>query len=814
VLRATVAGLLAHRLRLILTAVTIVIGTALVAGTFILTDSLQSVLGTVTAATPGAMVVVQPAEAGGGKEAGSLTSLSAGLLARIKAVPGAASAEGLVTLSKVDLIGRGGRPIIHSRAPDELMSYPAVPVLAAQYTVRVGRPPRRPGEAMLDAATARSLGYHVGDRIGIVTPAGLQTVAITGITGFSGHASPAAEQVASFDAPTVLVVQPGTAQRFAGLPGRFTEIDVLAATGVSAVALRDRIAPLLPPGAEALTGRQAASQQTSEAAGYLGNLRTDLLVFDAAALIVAALVIAGTFSLLTAQRMREYALLRLIGASRGQVLSSALTEAAMLGLAASAAGAGLGVLAAVGLRGLIALLGGTLPASGPVLAPRTIVVTLITGTAVTVVSALRPARRAAAVRPVRALREAAAPISRRSRGRLIAGITAATARLVTASAGRGRRSSATVLLARENAARNLYRTSALAAVLAAGLAAAIAVSVVATSAQAAAWDAVTGTSRADLYLQGNISPSLAAAVAAQPGVLAAMRADDPLVAVAGGPARVAGIDPGPAGELVDFGVRTGSLTVLRGDTVFVSTEQAARHGWRPGSLVPVGFGQGRPRMLRVAGTFADKRFFGDDYLMPITTLFSDMPDQLGEADTLLVRAAPGARPGAVQAELRALLTRDPDTIVLTAAAYRSARAADLGDIGHVLGLFTAIVVLTMLLAVLGIANALALSVIERVPEFAVMRALGLTRRQLAVMIRVESAITCLLGALPGIAAGTVAGAATAAVLTRHQTGVAVVAISPAPVGAAIAAACLAALGAGILPARQAWRATVPRAVGE
>jgi putative ABC transport system permease protein len=813
-LRITLAGLLARRLRLILTAVTIVIGTALVAGTLILTDSVQGVLGAATAAAPVAMVVVQPAEAAGVKETGPLTSLPAGLVARITAIPGAVSAEGLVAISKVTLIGRDGHPITHPRAPDELLSYPAAPALAAQYTIRAGRPPRRPGEAMLDAATARGLGYHVGDRIGIVTPGGLQTVTITGITGFSGQDSPVAAQVSSFDVPTVLVVPPGTAQQFAGLPGKFTEIDVLAATGVSAAALRGRIAPLLPPGAEALTGRQAASQQTSEAAGYLGNLRTDLLVFDAAALIVAALVIAGTFSLLTAQRMREYALLRLIGASRGQVLRSALAEAALLGLAASAAGAGLGVLATAGLRGLIALLGGTLPSSGLVFAPRTVVITLATGTAVTVVSALRPARRAAAVRPVRALREAASPVSRRSGGRLIAGITAAAVRLVTTSAVLGRRAGAPVLLARENAARNLYRTSALAAILAVGLAAAIAVSVVAASAQAAAWAAVTGASRADLYLEGSISPGLAAAVAAQPGVLATMRADDPLVEVAGGPARVAGIDPGTATSLVDFRVRTGSLTALRGDTVFVSTAQAARHGWHVGRVVPVGFGQGGAKMLRVAGTFADKRFFGDDYLMPITTLFRDMPDQLGEADTLLVRAAPGTRPGAVQAELQALLTRDPETTVLTTAAYRSARAADLGDIAHVLGLFTAIVVLTALLSVLGIANALALSVAERVPEFAVMRALGLTRRQLSVMIRAESAITCLLGALPGIVAGTVAGAAAAVVLTRHQTGMATIAISPAPVGAAIAAACLAALAAGILPARQAGRVAVPRAAGE
>ncbi|MGH3418786.1 MAG: ABC transporter permease, partial [Streptosporangiaceae bacterium] len=300
---------------------------------------------------------------------------------------------------------------------------------------------------------------------------------------------------------------------------------------------------------------------------------------------------------------------------------------------------------------------------------------------------------------------------------------------------------------------------------------------------------------------------LAATVAARPGVLATMRADDPLVRVAGAQGRVAGIDPGAAASLLDVGVRTGSLATLRGDTVFVSTQQAAGHGWRAGSAVAIDFGSG-PRTFLVAGTFADKRFLGDDYLVPITTLFGEMPDQQSQADLLLIKTDPGTSPGSVLAGLRPVLARYPDSTLLTAAQERDARAADLGDLSHVLGLFAAAVALTEILAALGIANAMTLAVAERTAELAVMRALGLTRRQLAAMIRTESAITCLLGAVPGAAVGAAAAAAVAATLTRAQTGAVTIGFSLAQVLAAVAVTCLAALLAGILPARQAGHVTV------
>jgi putative ABC transport system permease protein len=860
VLRLTVASLLANRLRLILTAVTIAIGAALVAGTFVLTDAVRGALGASTQAASAAAVVVQPAGAAGGKTASAPASLPASLAARIRAVPGVTSAQGLVSASKVILIGKDGRPITHRRAANELLSYPTAPALAAQYTIQSGQPPRHRGEALLDAATARSLGYRVGDQIAVVTPAGRRSLTVTGITGFDGADSPAGSQLASFDTPTVVVVIPATAQQLTGLAGRFTEIDVLAGPGASAAALRGRVSRLLSPGAEALTGEQAALQQADSAAGYLGNLQQDLLAFTAVALLVAAFVIASTFSILTAQRTREYALLRIIGASRGQVLRSCLAEAGILGLTASAAGTALGALAAAGLRGLIALLGGTLPAGGLVLAPRTALTAVALATAVTVASALRPARRAGRVLPIRALREAAPAAHRPSRGRLLAAVTgmaAAIALMVsgsitqvslnTALTGAGaiaalaatviagpllarptaalvaaaahgpwprRRANVPVLLARDNATRNSRRTAALAAILAIGLATATAVSIIAASAQASAQDAISTSSHASVYLQGSISPGLARAVAARPGVTATMRVDDPLVQVAGIRARVAGIDPATAVALVDFGVRTGSLTALHGNLLYVSTLQAARHGWHPGSPVTIDFGHGQPRRLHVAGTFADKRFLGDDYLMPIDSLFRDMPGQLNDAGMLLIRTPLGTGPEAVRAMLSPLLTRYPGVTLLTAAQYRSARAADLGDIGHVLGLFTALVTLTEIIAALGIASAVTLSVAERTRELAVLRALGFTRHQLAAMISAESVITCLLGALPGAAVGAAAGISIAATLTTDQAGIATIGISPAQLAVALIFTCLAGLLAGIPPARRAARTLPPRAIGE
>ncbi|HKD87247.1 MAG TPA: ABC transporter permease [Streptosporangiaceae bacterium] len=362
-----------------------------------------------------------------------------------------------------------------------------------------------------------------------------------------------------------------------------------------------------------------------------------------------------------------------------------------------------------------------------------------------------------------------------------------------------RRGAVPARLARDNAAGNPRRTAASAAVLVVGVSIAAAISVIAASARASAQDAVGG-SHADIYLQGSgITGRLTREVAAQPGVRAVTPLADPLVDVGGNRTRIVGINPASVPYLINIGVRSGDLSTLHGQRLFVFAGEAAAHGWAVGSHVTVDFGQG-PRTLTVAGTYSDRRFLSDDYLMGIGTLFRDMPDQQSQAAALLVRADPRMSALALKSAIMPLLSATPGVSVQTAVQYARAQAADLGDISHVLGLLTALAVLTDLIAFLGIASTLTLSLTERTRELGVVRALGLTRRQLTEMITIESVITCLLGALPGTALGLAGGAALAAVLTSNQTGVATVRLPPGQLLTLLAVACVTGLLASIIPA--------------
>ena len=362
-----------------------------------------------------------------------------------------------------------------------------------------------------------------------------------------------------------------------------------------------------------------------------------------------------------------------------------------------------------------------------------------------------------------------------------------------------RRGAVPARLARDNAAGNPRRTAASAAVLVVGVSIAAAISVIAASARASAQDAVGG-SHADIYLQGSgITGRLTREVAAQPGVRAVTPLADPLVDVGGNRTRIVGINPASVPYLINIGVRSGDLSTLHGQRLFVFAGEAAAHGWAVGSHVTVDFGQG-PRTLTVAGTYSDRRFLSDNYLMGIGTLFRDMPDQQSQAAALLVRADPRMSALALKSAIMPLLSATPGVSVQTAVQYARAQAADLGDISHVLGLLTALAVLTDLIAFLGIASTLTLSLTERTRELGVIRALGLTRRQLTEMITIESVITCLLGALPGTALGLAGGAALAAVLTSNQTGVATVRLPPGQLLTLLAVACVTGLLASIIPA--------------
>src|SRR4029453_2020909 len=252
--------------------------------------------------------------------------------------------------------------------------------------------PERDGEAVLDQATARAGAWRLGDTLGIVGADGApHRFRVGGVTGFAGAQSPASE-LDTLDTPTVAVLQIAAAQRLLGRGGTVDEVRVRAAPGVGADVLRDRIAGLLPAGRlEAVTAASLAARQAGEVQGYLDGLRATLLAFAAVALLVGSFIIWNTFSVLVAGRTREVALLRLLGATRRQVLRSVLTRSTVVGVLAGAAGVAVGVGAAVGLEALLRGLGNTLPPAGLALAPRTVLAGLAVGTLVTMAAGLAPA---------------------------------------------------------------------------------------------------------------------------------------------------------------------------------------------------------------------------------------------------------------------------------------------------------------------------------------------------------------------------------------------------------------------------------------
>src|SRR6266511_1206136 len=351
VLKVTLKGLLAHRARLVLTAVAVLIGVALVAGTLMLTDTIgQSVRHLTATAHAGVDVAVRNADD-----------------------------------------PKAGPPIRHQRAVNLVTSWPDDPMLASAYTLRQGRPPARGGEVVLDAATAGQGGGQLGDTLGIVGADGrVHRFRVVGVTGFAGRDSPAS-QLSSFDTSTVAVLQTAAAQRLLGRGDAVDEVDLRATPGVGAGTLRDRVARVLPPGRlEAVTAAALAARQADQAQAYVDGLGTVLLVFAAVALLVGGFIIWNTFTVLVASRTREVALLRLLGATRRQVFGSVLGEAAVVGLVAAAGGVAAGAGAAVGLKALLRGLGNTLPPAGLVLAPRTVLVGLGVGALVTVAAALAP----------------------------------------------------------------------------------------------------------------------------------------------------------------------------------------------------------------------------------------------------------------------------------------------------------------------------------------------------------------------------------------------------------------------------------------
>lgn len=787
-------GLVSRKLRTALTALAIVIGVGFVAGTYILTDSMNKAFDSVFAtANERIDVTVTPKEQF--DNAGEVP-LSAEVLRRVQAVDGVKVADGSVSSDAVVIYTKDGKdPLVRGGAPMILNSNPPEELSPLVYTE--GHRPEAPDEVVLTKGTAADGGFKLGDTVRISGDGPAEPFRLVGIAKFGDEDSLAGSALA--------VVQTATAQRLLGTPGQFDSIDVVAQSGVTPEQLSRSIAAALPARLyNVRTGEQQARRQAADLQDQLGFLRTFLLAFAGIALFVGAFLIVNTYSITVAQRMREFALLRMIGANRRQVLKAVLGEALVVGFVASVVGLLFGMVIAPALRGLFTLFDADLPAQGLPVEPRTIVVSLLIGTVVTVVAAVGPALRATRVPPIAALQDAAS-LTRGKTGRLRTPIAVVVSLIGVAlmcgglfgggSAGQAAgliggggaivfigvgllashlvRPLATLVgwplekargvpgrLARENATRQPRRTASTSAALMIGVALVAFIAIFAAGLKASIDQAVDRGVGADLVVQTeNFQPvptSASRALAEIPGVqtVSSLRFASGKVPGQSGTVSVSGVDPATVNDVFDVKWKAGDPATLRAlgaGQVAVSKKYADKHDLRVGSVVTVGTPTAANLRLDVVGIYDDDAGLLADMTVPNTVVQSAF-DVRRDA-LVLATTAPGQNADAIQKIAdRTISAQYPTVEVLTKEGFKDNQA---GQIDQLLGLVYVLLSLSVIVSLFGIVNTLVLSIHERTRELGMLRAIGTSRAQVRQIVRYESVITALIGAVLGVVLGAI-----------------------------------------------------------
>ncbi|MFI0356874.1 ABC transporter permease [Actinomadura sp. 9N407] len=844
--RFTFRSLLAHKLRLALTGLAIVLGVGFVAGTYVLTDTIDKTFSQLfTDVTKGIDVAVRGKESFTTQGMENRTPVPDAVRDRIAGVEGVQAAEGSV-VGYAQFIGKDGKPVTTGGAPTLGLSVYTTPELQRSVSLRSGRLPAGPGEVVVDVRTAEKQGFKAGDRIRILFQGPPREFTVTGLVGFGEADNLAGATLAGFDI--------GTARQVLNRPGVFDEIDVVAAPGVSPEELRDRIRARLGPSYQVLTGEEFAEENARAVGAFTGFINIALLSFAFVALFVGSFIIVNTFSIILAQRARELALLRCLGASRRQLLWSVLTESALVGLVASLIGVGAGILIALGLRELFAALGGDLPTTSLQVRPRTIIVGLAVGMVVTVLAALLPALRATRVPPVAAVQEAtmAAPARigkvRIALGAVLsaAGVALLLAGLFTGGAGNPlaltaagavviflgiavlspliARPLSRVLgwpfarwagqpgkLARQNAMRIPRRTAATAAALMIGLALVSLVTILAASMKESVTRVLDETVAADYILTGpsggmaGFSPDVVARLSALPEVEAAaglrpgaFKLDD------GRTQGLMGVDPVAYAGTVRTESTSGRLADLASGGLAIREDTAEQHGWKVGDTVTLRFPVGGPERLPIKAIYEDNQLNGA-YLLAMRDFQRHYADQLDVF--AYVKAKPDVTPAASRAAVDRVVAAYPGVEVRDQAEYKKTQA---DQIDQILILFYVLLALAVVIAFIGIINTLALSVLERVRELGLLRAVGMTRGQLRAMIRWEAVIISVLGAVLGLAIGVFFG--WTMVTSLDEEGITEFALPVGTLLALVIAAGLVGFVSAVLPGRRAARIDVLRAI--
>jgi putative ABC transport system permease protein len=833
----TLAGLRARKLRLALTALAIVLGVTFVSGTLILTDTLHSTFDSLVGNVYGKIdfQIRGNATLGSGAYTGADATtdrkpVPESIAAAVRRVPGVAYVDGsvagyaqFVQGASNDVGNGGGQALGFSFDPNRQL---AVLRLVA------GRPPTSPHDVVMDKTTATKYHFKVGQRVRVLLAGPPQSFTITGIVTFGGDNDLVGDTLAGFDLPT--------AQRLFNTVGHYDTIDVLAKSGVDKSQLQRAIAKVLPPGVQVVSGHTVVGEETNLINSDLSFFSIALLVFALISLFVGAFTIFNTFSITVGQRTRELALLRVVGASRRQLLRSVLGEATLTGLLASLIGLGLGVLAALGLVALLGAFGITLPSAPLVFKFRTVAVALGVGVGVTVVSAIGPARRAVRVPAVAALVEQPQEGGDSLRRRVVIGATVAICGLLAVLAGVSEPAIALVglgalavfigmamlaptvarplsgvigrplaaalgaagWLGRENSMRSPRRTAQTASALMVGLALVSTIAVYGASLSQTATSDVDSAINAQYIISGTLSDSVVPAIARVAGVNTVNTVYSGKFEIRGSVSSViaAATTNLPKSVNLVLSAGRGAAALAAGELLIDTTTAAADH-LSVGSVVAVTFAQTGRTTMRVGGIFKPNELLGS-YLVGGSFFVTHFHDPVPAA--VLVSSDPGAPH--VGRALNRLLNPYPVTVQTRAQFEKSAQA----KVNELVGLVYVLLALAVIVALIGVVNTLMLSVFERTHEIGLLRAVGMKRRQVRSMIRAESVIIALFGALIGILIGTGLGVAMASSL-RDQ-GVSDIVVPLANLVVFLILAALLGLAAASWPARRAANLDVLAAI--
>jgi putative ABC transport system permease protein len=821
--------------RFLLTALAVTLGVAFVAGSFVLRDSIDSTLdGLITSASKGIDVVVRGTEVDGAD--GVRKPVPLALADKLATVDGVVRASPEMQGNAM-IVGKEGVVVRNGGAPTFGFAYRAND---PSFTLVSGRGPSGPGEIVVEKATLEKSGLAVGDTTKAVIGQDARTVRITGEVTFGSL----------FGATAILIDEASARQAFAS-DGTVYQISVQAASGVSQTQLRSRVAAALPSDLEAVTGDSLVEESRSSVQTGLSFVTTFLMVFAGVTLFVGAFIIVNTFSILLAQRTRELALLRALGASRGQVRRLVLGEAVIIGLVGSGLGLAVGAGLAGGLKAVIKTFVGIDIAGGLPIAGRTVGVSIAVGVIVTLLAALLPARRAARIAPVAAMRDdmVAPPSSIKRRG---------TAGMISLVIGGGLLSWAATRtdvnwalfgtgaallflgalmasplaarpvvkvivlpftlwggvvgrLAAENTLRVPRRTANTASALMIGLALVSGLAVMASSIKASVSDIVSKQLTSDFVLSAGNSATVPTGLSPQAAKLAGVRSVATLSAVnfstGGLDTNAIAVTGQGLTDNVRLEVVSGSLQSLDQGQVLVNETTATKQGLRVGSKIVANVGTLTGRSLAVGGVFKDSELLSSSFMVSRDLYLKAVPEREQNDLMVLVKANAGADPAALRASLTELVKPYLVVSVESGDDY-VASAAD--GVNQILGLFYVLLALAIVIAVLGIINTLALSVVERTREIGLLRAVGLARGQLARMIGIEAIATAVFGAILGAALGL--GIGIAFQHAFRNDGLALLAIPWVTISVIVVASGIIGIVAAVLPSVRAVRLNILQAI--